>query len=119
MNNVDKFKLKFNFCTNKSFSSVVQSSNHFTTPFRPYIKTKITPQIIAKGDSGATKTYLTTKDMQILKNKKKNEDINVALPNGDILKSVAQGELPIQHLTPLGKTAYVLKDLNTSLISLG
>ena len=36
-----------------------------------------------------------------------------------MLQSTAQGELPIQNLTTLGKKAYVLKDLNTSLISLG
>ena len=114
----NKNNIKLNFkVINTNIPPVVQSKIHLQTMSSN--RNCINETVIAKGDSGATKHYITNNDSTILKNITNNNTVKVNLPNGDMLSSVKQGHLPIPLLSPIGKTAYVLKDLNTSLISLG
>ena len=77
--------------------------------------------IIAKGDSGATKHYLTSEDSTILLNKQVYHGKGVTIPNSTQLKPSHQGLLPLSNLlTSAAKTATVLPQLsNSSLISMG
>ena len=77
--------------------------------------------IIAKGDSSATKHYLTSKDSKILLNKKEYHGQGVRIPNSAQLKPSHQGLLPLSNLlTSEAKKATVIPQLsNSSLISMG
>ena len=69
MNNVNNLKLKFNICTQKINSSVVQQINYKPSYDLLYSndlnKNNV---IIAKGNSGATKSHITENDCIVLKN---------------------------------------------------
>ena len=112
-------KLK-QFNVNKFNPSVVHSSQiNLQCDYTTLNQNKNQHYIIAKGDSGATKNYITPDHQNILSNLHKNCNIKVVLPNDDTLQSTKKGFLNIPLLTNIGKEAHVLKGLNNSLISLG
>lgn len=120
--NSDKLKVNNNFTSPTSTSSVVQQNTQFcnlVNNLNPNIPPLLQYKPIAKGDSGATKTYLTPEHATLLQNTQRNDNIEVVLPNNDTLKSTTSGELNIPELSTMGRQAYVLNGLNNSLISLG
>lgn len=120
--NSDKLKVNNNFTSPTSTSSVVQQNTQFcnlVNNLNPNIPPLLQYKPIAKGDSGATRTYLTPEHATLLQNTQRNDNIEVVLPNNDTLKSTTSGELNIPELSTMGRQAYVLNGLNNSLISLG
>ena len=81
-----------------------------------------TKYIVLKADSGASKTYIPPVDIDILRQRVKIYDgPSVAIPNGNQMKTIESGVLPLHSLLSLkAKNAHVLEGLsNASLLSVG
>ena len=80
-------------------------------------------QIIAKGDSGASRHYFTHNDAHILSNKSAPDaSFKVFQPDGSCLTPQLKGHFSTNttsSLTPKTTETHVLKGLKTSIISLG
>ena len=79
-------------------------------------------KIICKADSGESKTYIKPKDGSILNNRNKiTNRPTVDIPNGDYMKTIESGTLPLHHLLlSAAKQCNVLEGLNNvSLLSIG
>ena len=87
-----------------------------TLPLNP--KTDV---IVAKGDSGASKHYLTEEDSDLLSDITAYIGPKVVLPNNTEIGATKKGQLPLsEHLSEKAKEGTVLPQLtNSSLVSLG
>ena len=89
-----------------------------TSTLPPNPKTDI---IVAKGDSGASKDYLTEEELDLLLDITAYIDPKVVLPNNIEIGPTKKGQLPLfEHLSEKAKEGTVLPQLtNSSLVSLG
>ena len=94
----------------KAFSSLVPTA----------IPPSSSPPVIAKADSGASGHYFSSADAHILQNPTSSVPaLRVRIPNGENLKSVSSGTLPLSYLGDAAKVVHTFPHLKTSLISVG
>ena len=79
------------------------------------------PPIVAKLDSGATRTYICPANTACLQNIHHIQTTNVGLPDNSISKSNQAGYMTLHHhLSKNAQTGYIVPNLkNTMLISAG
>ena len=77
---------------------------------------------LANADTGTTGNFISIKDMQAIENiitVEKGNGINVELPDGRAITSIATGQLKWKWLTKDARTVHIFKELTGSLLSIG
>ena len=83
------------------------------------INNNITQKFTAKADSGCTSHFFPLVPKICNSIRKSDNNLNVVLPNNEIITSNVQGLIPIEGVSEKAKTTRLFPNIRAALISLG